>query len=143
MIYFLRRPNGDIKIGTSKRLSARKTEIEKEQGTPVEVIAVMDGSFVEERILHEKFAGYWVGNEWFHPSPPLMDFIQQEAGPWDGTDEAPTEQRALLVVLKGSSAYRDWLNGFAKASRMPLSVLIDVALAKMAKDEGYEAPPER
>jgi hypothetical protein len=73
-------------------------------------------------------------------TPALLDRPMAKSKP---SSDTPADKPVSIVVLKGSPAYRDWVNSFAKASRMPLSVLLDVALAKMAKEEGFEPPPER
>ena len=58
--------------------------------------------------------------------------------------ESRDPQRPIpIAVLRGTPEYRDWLNGFAEHSRMPVSVLLDRALARLAKEEVYRDPPKR
>jgi hypothetical protein len=57
--------------------------------------------------------------------------------------KAEKSAQISIVVLKGSPDYRDWLARFSEASRMPQSVLIDHALAKLAREQGFEPPPKR
>jgi hypothetical protein len=47
------------------------------------------------------------------------------------------------LLLKGSPEYREWLSRFGDFSRMPTAVLVDRALTKLAKEEGFEPPPKR
>jgi hypothetical protein len=144
MIYFLRHPNGNIKIGTTIRLSVRKVQLERQEGVTLEVLAVTDGGFVEEHILHEKFASCWAGNEWFRPSAPLLDFIERECRPWDGTDEVPDDYVRANLHLRATQEWRDWLDGLASHYHMTVSALIDFALTKIAREGGYkDKPPKR
>ena len=57
--------------------------------------------------------------------------------------KTPSGKPVSIVVLKGSREYRDWLSSFSDFSRMPISVLIDRALAKLAKEEGFPDPPPK
>ncbi len=59
--------------------------------------------------------------------------IEEAAGP-----------RKTALTLKGSPEWREWLEGFAKSTRMPISTLVDHALVKYAQEMGYAAKaPER
>jgi hypothetical protein len=59
-------------------------------------------------------------------------------------DKKPKHSNQVSILLyKGSPAYRDWIGRFSESSRMPLTVLIDRAVAKLAKEEGFEEPPKR
>lgn len=51
--------------------------------------------------------------------------------------------RRTIIVLKGTAAYQAWLDGAVEKTRMPASVLIDVAVAKWAADNGLPEPPSR
>lgn len=51
--------------------------------------------------------------------------------------------RRTIIVLKGTAAYQDWLDGAAEKTRMPASVIFDVAVAKWAADNGLPEPPSR
>lgn len=64
-------------------------------------------------------------------------------GPKGGRPRAESPKRQV-VSLRGSEAWRDWLNGLADHCRIPATTLVDVALAKYAKDMGYGVdPPKR
>ena len=86
MIYFIKSPDGPIKIGTTIRLSERLKELVAEHGEGLEVLAVVDGSFDDERELHGRFAHLRRVGEWFEPGDDLVGFIVAEGKPWD---EAP------------------------------------------------------
>jgi hypothetical protein len=52
-------------------------------------------------------------------------------------------KQVSILLLKGSPEYREWLSRFGDFSRMPTAVLVDRALTKLAKEEGFEPPPRR
>jgi hypothetical protein len=47
------------------------------------------------------------------------------------------------ISLRGTRAWRDWLRRFAAHCRADGATLIDQALARHARAEGFEAPPPR
>jgi hypothetical protein len=99
MIYFLQEPDGGpIKIGTTIRLSQRVKQLEKEQGVPLRVLGVMNGSYADETALHGRFVRDGRGREWFRANTELTAFIAAETRPWDGIDEVPLS--ALGVPIK-------------------------------------------
>jgi hypothetical protein len=145
MIYFVQRPDSkNIKIGTTIRLSVRKVQLERQEGVTLEVLAVTDGGFVEEHILHEKFASCWTGNEWFRPSAPLLAFIERDCRPWDGTDEVPDNYVRANLHIRATQEWTDWVKEGAEHCRLSVSSVIDVALTRYFKDEGFaKKPPKR
>ena len=48
-----------------------------------------------------------------------------------------------VVSIKGSPAWKEWLDALAEYCRMPKAVLIDVALTEFAARSGFEPPPPR
>lgn len=60
-----------------------------------------------------------------------------------GPKPSPQGRRDSLIAIKCWRAYKVWLNKFAKAKRLPPSVLFDLAMSKLAEAEGFEPPPER
>jgi hypothetical protein len=57
---------------------------------------------------------------------------------------ADPTRKPVALNIKGDPAWRDWVERAAAHSRMSVSAYIDVALAKLAKQEGFEPkPPER
>jgi uncharacterized protein (DUF1778 family) len=47
------------------------------------------------------------------------------------------------VRIRMTSTYKDWLGRFAEAQRKDMSDLVDEALMRMAKAEGFDPPPKR
>jgi hypothetical protein len=60
---------------------------------------------------------------------------------------APTAVKVIrktVVTIKGTEAWRVWLEGFSKHMRTPTSTIVDHALIEYAKAKGYtEEAPER
>ena len=77
MIYFLRRSDGLVKIGTTKNFSARLVELERQYGK-LELLGWSEGMRREEQLLHKQFDSCQAkvdGLEWFHPIPDLLSYI--------------------------------------------------------------------
>jgi hypothetical protein len=89
LIYFVRSPQGPIKIGTTIRLSQRLKQLAAEYGEGLEVLAVSEGSYATEKELHCRFAHLRQVGEWFEPGVDLLGFIVSDGKPWDGSDEKP------------------------------------------------------
>ena len=75
-VYFLRRQDGLIKIGTSKNVLARRRSLESAAG-PLELLLTLPGDALVERAFHEKFQSDRVHGEWFEPSKKLLAFIEK------------------------------------------------------------------
>lgn len=76
IVYYLRLPDGNIKIGTSRRPLERLATHRRESGAH-EVLAVEFGGFELERERHQQFSADRVyRREHFRPSDALMAHIQ-------------------------------------------------------------------
>jgi hypothetical protein len=149
MIYFLRWNDGSIKIGSTPNLTRRiKEHAAANGGVAPELLGVMDGSPVEERQLHLRFTHLRTQTEtpiWerFHPVPELMEFIAANSRPWCEADDKPGGEEPCSVSIRGSTAWRDWLQRYALYKRTTPTGLLDMAVAEMAKRDKFEAPPDR
>lgn len=140
MIYFVQRlDGGPIKIGTTIRLSVRLKQLEATCGHPLKVLGIVDGSFADERALHQRFDYSCVGGEWFQPGPKLLEFIERECRPWNGEDEVPSP---TIYYLKGTPEYAAWLDGFHRKTYIAKTTLVRLGLAELAAKYGYPEPPE-
>lgn len=78
MIYFLRRADGAIKIGTTEKYYARRSALASEFGD-LQLLGTMGGGREVERELHELFSQERIRSkrktEWFLPSQELLDYI--------------------------------------------------------------------
>lgn len=58
-------------------------------------------------------------------------------------DPEPGPRRSVLQ-MKGTEAWKEWLDRLAKHLRMPTSAVVDNALVEYAKSRGFsEEAPER
>jgi hypothetical protein len=51
--------------------------------------------------------------------------------------------RKNVISVRGTEAWREWLNAYAAFRRVPATSLIDQVLAESAKRDGFTPPPER
>jgi hypothetical protein len=98
-VYFIERPNGDIKIGVARkvRLTKRMAEIKRKHGGAI-LLGVIEGDYELEKELHERFIEYrqtvtyraghkkfniqaTVYCEFFSPVDELLEFIKQNTNP--------------------------------------------------------------
>jgi hypothetical protein len=59
----------------------------------------------------------------------------------DQSPEPPKQKN--IFALKGTEAWKAWLDAFARSKGMPVTVLVDHALRELAKRDGYQDPPAR
>ena len=74
IVYYARRADGLIKIGTSRSPAVRFADLEREHGALV-LLALHRGAHKEEHGMHRLFRDLRVEGEWFRPGLPLMEFI--------------------------------------------------------------------
>ena len=79
VVYYVRRGDGAIKIGTTTNLTKRVRALTKEHG-PVEVLATHPGGFRAEQSLHRTFAASRLDGEWFEESHDLAVRIDRYRG---------------------------------------------------------------
>ncbi len=80
VVYYARRANGDIKIGTtSSGVKDRLKQLARRHGQ-LALLAVEDGGFDQEFARHVEFADDRVGGEWFIPTPALLRLIASLGG---------------------------------------------------------------
>ncbi len=60
-----------------------------------------------------------------------------------GRKPDPSRAMQATLMVRGSSAWKDWAHRFALKMRVSDSDLVDHALAAYAKAQGFEDPPER
>ncbi len=79
-VYFLKRRDGAIKIGTSVDVSGRIKYHASKHGYLL-FLGSIPGSFSTEQSLHDKFIEHRIDKreEWFSPAPELMDWIHANA----------------------------------------------------------------
>lgn len=77
-VYYVRRPDDAIKIGTTWNLKARMQAFRN--ATPVELLASHSGGQVAEAALHRRFKHLRLDGEWFHPGQDLLAHIRHVVG---------------------------------------------------------------
>lgn len=65
MVYFFRKDDGLIKIGTSDRVAERLAELQKHHGLDLEFLLSIPGSHPTERAFHKRFWKEHKYGEWF------------------------------------------------------------------------------
>jgi hypothetical protein len=69
--------------------------------------------------------------------------MARKSGPKGGRPKLP-DPKKNIVTLRGSEAFRDWLNNLADHCRLPASAVIDQALIAYARQQGFDQePPKR
>ncbi len=86
LVYYLRRSDGAVKIGMSKRLEQRTDALGKIFG-PLTLLATEPGARMVETRRHRQFDAYritdappWHGTEWFRAGRRLMAHVKTLAG---------------------------------------------------------------
>lgn len=77
VVYYVRRADGLIKIGTTRRFESRMNSLAKEYGD-LSILLVVPGSYDDEREAHAKFFRLRVHGEWFSPGRELTEWIRLE-----------------------------------------------------------------
>jgi T5orf172 domain len=79
MVYFARMPSGLIKIGFTRNIARRLSELVGEYGTPIDIVGVLEGGRDEEQVIHERFSHVrTTGCEMFRECPEMFQFIREE-----------------------------------------------------------------
>jgi hypothetical protein len=147
VIYFAQATEGGpIKIGFSDDVPTRIKALKGHYGCELRLLKTIEGDKQTEKEIHRQFAHLRLGpGEQFQPAHDLMDFIglplfvnATPVVPMKGNDK-----RRTICFLLGSSRYQDWLKRYSQFKRLPVALLVEHALAKMAEIDRFEAPPGR
>lgn len=77
-VYFAKNPaSGLIKIGYTKNVSRRLSQLRVEFKARVSLLGLLQGDKIEEEKLHELFSSQRVTGEWFRECPEILDFIEE------------------------------------------------------------------
>lgn len=60
-----------------------------------------------------------------------------------GKSRRQTYRTGNVFVLRGTAAYRDWINDLATRVGMPATVLVDQLLRREARRVGFRPGPQR
>jgi len=150
VIYFMQSVDGGpIKIGFTDDIERRREQLEAIYGTPLAVLATMDGGRDEETEVHRRFSHLRFGRtEQFRPTSELMEFIGRPlligANP-DAVEAMPfAAGQPTLFAVKGKPSWHAWLKEYADSLGMDATVAIDNALRQQAKRDEFPKPmPKR
>jgi hypothetical protein len=71
MIYFIQpQRGGPVKIGYARKPENRLRELQCGNPYPLQIVAVVDGGWTTEAVLHKRFASGRMEGEWFEPDTP-------------------------------------------------------------------------
>ena len=56
------------------------------------------------------------------------------------SEEAPADDRAIVVSMKGTKEFRDWLNELAEFERTTAVQILEKAVVTYAKQIGFSKP---
>src|SRR6185312_11475198 len=70
-----------IKIGISTNVPARLAALQLGSPDHLTILALQNGSDYDEADVHRRFCGDRSHGEWFHPSAPLLHWIECSAYP--------------------------------------------------------------
>jgi len=73
LIYAIRCPDGVIKIGHTRNLSARRRHFDT---TPEAILAIRPGTYDEEQAVHASLRPHLArGQEYYHPTPEVLAYV--------------------------------------------------------------------
>jgi len=76
-VYFLRRADGDIKIGWASNVARRVAQLRCKLAEDLEILGSFPGSFRSEALLHDRFSADRRDGEWFAASSDLLEVIRE------------------------------------------------------------------
>jgi hypothetical protein len=85
VVYFFQHsvPDGLIKIGFTKSARNRIGTIRCFSPVPIKALSYILADPHLEKELHRRFSHLRVRHEWFNPGQDLLDFMYQNATPWE------------------------------------------------------------
>lgn len=98
-VYFIQNHKGNIKIGYTSKIYRRLTELRASDG-PIVVLAIIDGEVEAEKAIQLEFINQKIigKNDWFRPSPELLDYISGIA--WGYPPKEKTRQIPIYLPDK-------------------------------------------
>ncbi len=159
-VYFLLDESKDrVRIGSTHNLLQRLfTHLNSQTGRQWIVLGVIEGGVAREKEIHSSFAHLRLdressrGNpvpgasdEWFRNTPELRSWIRENTNAWDSSDTFNLQSNvpSPTLAMRGSAEWMNWLEQFAIRQGVRPGMLVDRALAVLAAQEGYQAPPPR
>lgn len=148
-VYFMQSvTGGPVKIGHSINVHRRRENLEWAYGTPLTVLATMQGGRKEEAAIHARFSHLRLGQtEQFMPASELMAFIErplladQDA---ESVEAMPSKMKSMVAQLRGSGDFKAWLEKAAQKDGRTVSNYLVRAAVVYARQIGFDDPfPDR
>lgn len=147
MIYFMQPVGGGpIKIGYSKDVQFRKEQLESDYREELVLLATLEGDREQERQWHNRFSHLRIGRtEQFRPGEDLLNAIGLMATSVSENQVIqPMSPRNLVMSMKGSSEFREWLNELAEFDRSSPCQIVEKGMILYAKQIGFNpSAPKR
>lgn len=67
-----------IKIGVAQKPPTRLKQLSTGSAKRLVILGWFDGGFTKEAELHKRFNKVRDNGEWFHPTPELIDFLNEQ-----------------------------------------------------------------
>jgi len=119
MIYFLLDPvAGNLKIGFTKKLADRMTNIQTANANRLELLGCIAGSKATEERLHQRFEVHHYRGEWFRAARPLVEYVRKVAHTEKkfpalvSFDQLVEIEPALIPLYESALAYHDSVDEF-------------------------------
>lgn len=148
-----------VRIGSTHNLLARLfTHLNSSAGKNWTVLGITEGGRSRETQIHALFADLRIpressrGNrvpgasdEWFRGTPELRAWIANSSKQWDRSDTFNWQSNApaATLAMHGSVEWIDWFEQLAIRQSVGPGTLVERALALLAEQVGYVAPPPR
>lgn len=98
-IYFARRSDGLIKIGTSRSVKTRIGELARSHG-PLEIIRIINGDVLRERQVHGQFCAYREYGEWFRSQGGALEALIMSLPEGDEAPVAVSDSKRDFAVAE-------------------------------------------
>ena len=76
-VYFARADNGRIKIGCTQNVDRRLRALSSGQAVSVELLGKIQGSFADERALHDRLESSRFSGEWYDPTDEVLTVVRR------------------------------------------------------------------
>lgn len=145
MIYFAQaEEGGPVKIGFAENVHRRIPQLEAYYKRSLCVLATLPGDREREREIHSRFAHLRLGRtEQFVPDADLMAFIGRPllvAADPDTVEAMPCKLKPMILQLRGSQAFKDWIEEGAEFVGLSVTSIVVLALRHYAVSIGFNEP---
>jgi Meiotically Up-regulated Gene 113 (MUG113) protein len=126
VVYFIQDASGHIKIGYAGHVRSQLRSLQVSNAGPLTLLRAIPGDKTLESSLHERFAPYSLGREWFKPHEELLAYI--ESLPDCEIENDGSETRSLKLSIMMTSEEIDRVQRLASARGIGMSSLVRALL---------------